>query len=85
MSCHVERRATITHSKLNIVTGVTTRGETEIVERECGTPLFGDRERKVGVCRSCLKGWEVEGNAPTARGREQIAAAQAKLDAGEVR
>jgi hypothetical protein len=34
----------------------------ETVTGPCNTPLFGDEERRAGVCRSCRKGWEVEGN-----------------------
>jgi hypothetical protein len=83
MLCQVERRVTVTHGSLNIATGAITTGTTETVVRECGTPIFGDTGRKAGVCRSCRTGWEAEGNRPTERGREQIAAALAKLQEAE--
>lgn len=28
----------------------------------CNIPLFADAERASGICRTCHKGWEVEGN-----------------------
>jgi hypothetical protein len=74
---------TITHGSFNLTTGEHKKGATEVVVRECGTPIFGDSGRASGICASCRKGWETEGNAPTERGREQIAEGLAKLVFGE--
>jgi hypothetical protein len=35
---------------------------TEVVTAPCGVPIFGDDERASGICRSCRRGWEIEGN-----------------------
>ena len=72
--CPVERRKVVTHATLNLRTGEHRETGRKTIEIEaCRVPLFGD-QRKRGACRGCLKGWEVEGNRPTEKGREQIAA-----------
>jgi hypothetical protein len=71
-NCIVERRKTVEHNTIEMYSGaVTKRGETVEIEA-CGTSLFGSEEKKRGVCTSCLQGWDVEENSPTARGRDQI-------------
>lgn len=78
-NCSIERRKVVRHGTLNMLTGEYNPGDTETVEiAACGTPLFGDGERALGVCRGCLKGWSVPGNAPTRAGLAQIEAAKAK-------
>jgi hypothetical protein len=72
-SCTIERRCKVTRYRWDPVTDAKTDTTTEIVVGPCGTPLFSDDNRAAGVCRSCLKGWEVPDNAPTERGRAQIA------------
>jgi peptide methionine sulfoxide reductase MsrB len=32
----------------------------------CGTPLFGDEDKKRGTCRSCASGWTHPENMPVA-------------------
>jgi hypothetical protein len=70
--CIVERRKTVQHNTIHMYSGaITKRGETVEIEA-CGTPLFTEGERILGVCRSCITGWEADGNIPTPRGRDQI-------------
>jgi hypothetical protein len=78
-SCIVERTMVITNCKLNLATGEKTNIREETVTRNCGTPLFGEIEQKLGVCRSCIMGWSVPGNCPTERGLKQIQDALARV------
>lgn len=73
--CQVETRKVIEHYTINMYTGEKIHRLTSIDIEPCGTPLFGDAERKRGVCQSCLDGWTAEGNEPTNRGIKQIQAA----------
>ncbi len=57
--CTIKRIVTVQHSTFNLRTGKRTKGKTEVVTQECGTPLFGEA---TGICRSCAQGWEVKGN-----------------------
>ncbi len=69
-SCTRVRHMKITHMMMTLslcAQDVQTRDDSERVEwvtRECGTPLFGDEERKAGVCRSCASGWTHPENYP---------------------
>jgi hypothetical protein len=72
-ACRVERIQHVTHGTLNLVSGAQTSDRTEIVTEPCNVPLFSDKERQVGVCRSCLSGWQVEENKPTETGLKLIA------------
>jgi len=63
-SCTVVRRKLVTRGTLNIATGVSEMGDGEWVTEPCNVPLFGDEERKIGVCRSCASGWTHEHNYP---------------------
>jgi hypothetical protein len=58
VTCGVRRIVEIT--TLDSATMLPT--ETRVETKECDTPLFGDEERATGICRSCRRGWEVEGN-----------------------
>jgi hypothetical protein len=58
--CAVQRHTLI--RRLRLVSGEV---EDEWWEtRPCGTPLFSQDERTIGVCRSCAGGWESDGNHP---------------------
>jgi hypothetical protein len=35
-----------------------TNAKSETVIEACNVPLFGDIERKTGICRTCAKGWQ---------------------------
>ncbi len=61
-SCTVKRTFVRTSGKMNARTGELKVEKTETVTEECNVPLFGDHERKVGVCRGCAGGWEVQDN-----------------------
>jgi hypothetical protein len=75
-SCLIERVVTVTHSTLNALTGKLEKRAETTEHQTCGTPLFSVKEKRMGVCKSCLGGWSVVGNAPTFRGRRQIEAAR---------
>jgi len=78
--CNVERTYVVTHSTINMATGEMKEGHKETKTGPCGTPLFGELHRKLGVCGSCLKGWEVIDNRPTEKGRAQIDAARSNSE-----
>lgn len=61
-NCSVARTWLVTHGTLDLATGQTTEGEKEWRTGPCGSPLFGDTERKTGVCRACARGWEHPNN-----------------------
>lgn len=61
-SCTIIRTVKVTHSTLNMVSGKTTEGKTEIVTKPCGIPLFGKPHSTTGVCRHCAEGWSVKDN-----------------------
>lgn len=63
-SCTKMRRMLISSGALNAATGETKITASEWVTRECGVPLFGDKERKAGICRSCASGWTHPENYP---------------------
>ena len=52
--CTIIRTYTVTHSKMNLVTGEITQGASETITGPCNIPLFGKR---TGVCDACAKGW----------------------------
>jgi hypothetical protein len=54
----------VTQGKLDINTGETTTESAEWVTRECGIPLFGEKEQQSGVCKSCSDGWTHPLNFP---------------------
>ena len=60
--CTVRRTSKVTHGTVNMVSGKSTKGRTEIVTEACGTPLFGEPENTTGICRACAEGWEVPDN-----------------------
>ena len=60
--CIIIRIKLVTHSKLNIITGVITPERSETVTEPCGIPLFRSIERRTGVCNSCANGWTHEHN-----------------------
>lgn len=60
--CTILRTFIRKYGTLNMATGASTSERQETVTEPCNLPLFGDVERKRGVCRSCAKGWEVDGN-----------------------
>lgn len=60
--CTIKRTMTVSHGTINMATGEHTTERTEVVTKACETPLFADKERSSGVCRSCRVGWDVEGN-----------------------
>lgn len=70
--CQVERTKRVRTGSLT-ANGPKFDSEADVVEA-CGTPLFSDDECKRGICKSCLRGWEVEGNRPTEKGRQMIQA-----------
>jgi hypothetical protein len=74
--CIVEREKLVTRYALNLATGQKTLKYTSTEIENCNTPLFGEREKASGVCTSCYKGIEMDGNMPTEFGRQQIAEAQ---------
>ena len=63
-SCTKQRRYLVTHSTLNMTSGESTQGKQEWIEEPCGKPLFGDEERKTGICKSCASGWTHPNNYP---------------------
>jgi len=76
--CKIERRIVERKGTLDMQSGKLDVPETgEQVTRPCGSPLFGDVERKLGVCQSCLKGFIHPENEPTELGLDQIIEAQA--------
>jgi hypothetical protein len=64
MGCSKMRRMLITHSTLNIETGVETPNGAEWVTQACNIPMFSDEERERGICRSCFGGWTNPLNFP---------------------
>ena len=71
--CEIERRCVVHHASLNIVTGAFADSDKTTVEiKPCGAPLFSERERKLGVCRSCLNGWTHPHNKATETGERQL-------------
>lgn len=62
-SCTIQRTVYVRHGKLSLSTGDFVETHAETVTKACGVPLFGKDERARGVCRSCAKGWSVDGNA----------------------
>jgi hypothetical protein len=71
--CIIEREKIVTRYNWNLVTGEKTLKSTETVVERCGTPLFGERESRTGICKSCLSNWSVEGNKITPVGLLQLA------------
>lgn len=64
-SCTVMRRKLVKTGTLSMATGqLEMSGKAEWVTEACGTPLFGDEERRSGTCRSCAKGWTHPENYP---------------------
>lgn len=61
-SCIILRTMEIEHNTLNIETGKWTFLRKSIETKPCGIPLFSTDDRAKGVCKSCKKGWEVDGN-----------------------
>jgi hypothetical protein len=49
---------------------------TETVTGPCNVPLFSDEERASGICKSCRKGWETEGNVFASETERQRATAK---------
>lgn len=60
--CSARRTFKRTHGTLNMATGKSTKGRSEVVTEPCNTPLFADEERARGICRSCASGWEHKDN-----------------------
>lgn len=60
--CTVTRIKQVKSYSLNIVSGERSDPTEYVVTEACGVPLFGDEERRTGVCRSCHQGWDMEGN-----------------------
>lgn len=56
-SCAVVRTILVTHGTIRFGTGEYTEHEKRWETKPCGGPLFGDDERRSGVCRSCARGW----------------------------
>ncbi|RUW55576.1 hypothetical protein EOA32_00730 [Mesorhizobium sp. M1A.F.Ca.ET.072.01.1.1] len=63
-NCTKLRRMLVKHGSYNMTTGETTAKREEWVTRECGVPLFGETERKTGICRACARGWTHPENYP---------------------
>jgi hypothetical protein len=61
-SCTIVRTMMSEHYTLNINNGEKTLIKKSNETRPCGIPLFSGDNRKAGVCSSCAKGWETEGN-----------------------
>lgn len=57
MDCNKMRRMLVTHSVLDITTGVETPLNAEWITQRCSIPLFSDAERERGICKSCNAGW----------------------------
>ena len=79
MDCIVERRKVVSQGKFNTRTGETHIYHTFTEVGPCGTPLFGEREKKDQICTSCYSGWSTDGNSLTARGHEQVKDARDKI------
>jgi hypothetical protein len=62
--CQQMRRTLIKSGVHDMRTGKTVINSEEWVTRKCATPLFGDNERKAGICRSCASGWTHPENYP---------------------
>jgi hypothetical protein len=61
-SCRVLRRFIVTHGTMNLATGETEfSGGQTVEEAACGS---FPRSDETGMCRSCERGWETEGNRP---------------------
>lgn len=76
--CKVMRRMRIQHGTVNLITGESEITREEIVERECGSPLWSVEERRRRVCKSCAQLWEVEGSRITPAGLDFIIASEEK-------
>jgi len=63
-SCLKMRRILKKHGTLNIVTGDMKMEGEEWVTEKCGIPLFDEKERTSGICRSCAIGWTHPNNFP---------------------
>ena len=60
--CTIQRIKRVGHGTLSPATGGNTISHYTTEHEPCNVPLFADRERRTGVCDSCHRGWEVEGN-----------------------
>lgn len=69
--CTIRRIKLITHGTL--AEGGFVESHQETREEPCGTPLFLDDEKRRGVCRSCRKGWETEGNTFASEDERRLA------------
>jgi hypothetical protein len=63
-SCRQMRRFFVTHSLVSMTTGEREETGTEWITEPCGAPLFNDKEKETGLCRSCADGWRHEHNYP---------------------
>jgi hypothetical protein len=61
-TCTILRTKFVEKYSFSMITGEAKLVSTETVVEEHGTPLFTDGETSTGICASCRKGWEVEGN-----------------------
>lgn len=74
--CTVERRFLVRRSTLDLASGASSAPDAGTwTTAPCDVPLFTDRERAAGCCRSCLEGWSVPENAPTTAGLATVRAA----------
>ena len=60
-NCTILRIKLERHGHFSCDTGEIVFDREETVTEACGTPLFG-AHTQTGICRSCERGWEVEGN-----------------------
>lgn len=61
-TCLIIRDRKTAHGTLDLATGKTAMGPTRMETSICNAPLWSDREKKTGVCRSCASGYSVTGN-----------------------
>ncbi|MGV6816144.1 MAG: hypothetical protein ACWA44_02605 [Thiotrichales bacterium] len=64
--CRVQRMKLVTSYKVTMSSFEEVPGtrSKEWVSEPCGTPLFTEERMEEGICRSCAKGWKVDGNYP---------------------
>lgn len=62
-NCSIIRDRKTRHGTLDIKTGQTEYGPWKMETGACEAPLFSDREKQTGVCRSCASGYSVKGNS----------------------
>lgn len=80
-TCRIMRIKIVRHGRLNSAgETVITHGET--VTEPCNTPLFEETDRRLGVCRSCRRGWETGANK-FASEQERAKACPAATDTAE--